>query len=136
MPVAAELALFQTDLCTAYREGTIKEPMKWAHCCLKHDLEYWVAGTKEDQKASDLRLKACVKESGSPIHARLIYTGVVSGHLSPIKHKTHWGWGYLESERDDFSPLTEDEKIHARNRLLDLDIDPQLIQRVIKDLSL
>ncbi|MCT4642442.1 MAG: hypothetical protein N4A33_09110 [Bacteriovoracaceae bacterium] len=87
---------FSSDLCTGYKEGTKKEPMKWAHCCYKHDLRFWAGGTKTQRVESDLRLKSCVTKAGSTRHAKLIYAGVKLGSLSPYKLKQRrWGnaWG-------------------------------------------
>jgi hypothetical protein len=87
---------FTTDLCTGYPEGTKEEPMAWAHCCLKHDLDLWAGGDIRQRSARDLALKDCVTQTGHPDHARVMWIGVSLGRLSPIKIPgQQWGnaWG-------------------------------------------
>ena len=94
--MASEVPGFTTDMCTGYGEGTREEPLLWAECCKTHDLYFWAGGTRYHRKLADKALKACVKEKGGGIHAKLIYLGVRIGGFSPIKIKgKQWGnaWG-------------------------------------------
>jgi hypothetical protein len=88
------LKTFETDGCTMFVDGTPSKPGLWKHCCVEHDMRYWFAGDQKDMDKTDLRLKACVKEVAGSTWAELIYTGVRAGHNSPVKNKTHWGWGW------------------------------------------
>lgn len=54
--------------CTGYPEGS------WGHCCVEHDIMYWIGGTFEDRKAADEGLLRCVDESGGS--GQVLYNGV------------------------------------------------------------
>lgn len=98
---------FFTDGCTLFIEGPKDKPNLWKHCCVEHDLRYWFGGSKEDMNATDLRLKACVDKVAGANWANMIYYGVKTGHLSPIKNKTQWNWGW--KEKREYGPLSSDE---------------------------
>ncbi len=105
---SAELQTFETDLCTYFPEGTKEQPHLWEECCIDHDFRYWFGGDKLDQEIADLELKRCVKDKAGNFWANIMYTGVRAGHLSPVKSKYKWGWGWLP-ERN-FSLITQEEK--------------------------
>jgi hypothetical protein len=87
---------FQTDGCTAYREGPSSYPNQWRHCCIYHDFHYWAGGSKDDRREVDRALLKCVSEAGSVLEAKLIFLGVKVGGSSPIKITgKQWGnaWG-------------------------------------------
>src|SRR5665647_529188 len=95
---AREIKPFTTDYCTGYFEGTRSHPGLWKDCCLEHDLYFWAGGSSQERNQADKRLRACVADKGTPIHARLIYWGVKLGSKSPIKIKgKHWGNGLSDS---------------------------------------
>lgn len=122
---------FETDGCTMYPDGTSDNPTLWYHCCLEHDLRYWVGGDKEDQKIADLKLKQCVRKVSSSFRAELIYRGIRLGHLSPIKSKYKWGWGWRHPRR--FTPLTVNEKVEALRMLESENIDPRIKEKFISE---
>ncbi|OUR99542.1 hypothetical protein A9Q84_00550 [Halobacteriovorax marinus] len=122
---------FETDLCTFFREGTKEEPNLWAHCCVKHDLSYWVAGDKREQKRADVELRNCVEKVASPFWAKLMYRGIRLGHLSPIKNAYHWGWSWGK-KRKKYAVLSSEEQVEALINLQNLnDIDPETVQQFI-----
>ena len=123
---------FQTDLCTFYPEGTRERPNLWAHCCIKHDLAYWVAGNREDLDRADFALKVCVTEVSTPFNGHLMYRGVRAGHYSPFKGKYRWSWAWPKS-RKKFQTLTEDEKNYILENIFILapNINPQLLDEFI-----
>lgn len=105
---ASELHTFTSDLCTGYVEGTLKNPHQWERCCIEHDLYLWAGGSKLDRKLTDQRLRRCVKATGAPIHAQLIFLGVRLGSYSPIKFKGKaWSNGW-KTPRPSL-PLTNNE---------------------------
>lgn len=122
-PEFATLKEFETDGCTLFIEGPTSKPDLWAHCCFEHDLRYWFGGTEEDKKHSDRELKACVKEVAGNFWANIIYSGVRVGHLSPVKFKYVWSWGW-EPKRDK-STLSDLEIDYVIKKLFELDLDPQ-----------
>lgn len=104
---ALGLKPFFTDGCTLFIDGPKDQPTLWRHCCVEHDLRYWFGGSKDDRDSTDLRLKACVEKAAGANWANLIYYGVRTGRLSPIKNKTQWNWGWKEKRES--VPLTTDE---------------------------
>jgi len=112
---AVALKPFFTDGCTLFLEGPKDRPNLWRHCCIEHDLRYWFGGTKDNRDATDLRLKSCIDKVAGSNWARVIYYGVKTGHLSPIKNKTQWNWGW--KEKRDYGPLTSDEVSAVKRQL-------------------
>lgn len=104
---ALELKPFSTDGCTLFINGPSDRPNLWRDCCVEHDLRYWFGGSKDDRDSTDLRLKACVEKVAGANWAKIIYVGVKTGHLSPIKNKTQWNWGW--KEKREYGPLSTDE---------------------------
>jgi len=88
---------FYSDYCTMAPDG------KWGECCYMHDLYYWSGGPKSFRKKIDSQLRRCIKKKSSTLIANLFYLGVRIGHLSPVKHKTHWGWAWNNSKWSEFS---------------------------------
>lgn len=84
---------FTSDYCTFFPNGTPSRPQLWRDCCFKHDQDYWLGGSSEEQLKSDIELKECVTQVAGDLYGFIIYWGVRIGHYSPIKHKTKWGWG-------------------------------------------
>ncbi len=107
-----DLKPFATDYCTLYVEGTHEQPNLWRHCCVEHDLYFWAGGSLDDKKATDLRLKECVKKTGANIQAVLIYTAVVIGGHSPVHIKAKQ-WGNTWENRPRYLSLTETETSEA-----------------------
>lgn len=116
---------FATDYCTMFIEGN------WAHCCLDHDLRYWIGGERQDQDQSDLELRACVRDAAGPVMAGLIYYSVRSGHYSPIKHKYRWSWGWGEEEV--FEALSDEQKKAAVQEIRSSEVDEEVVERFVRD---
>ena len=55
--------------CTFFPDGS------WVSCCDSHDAAY-SKGTTYSRKLADQRLALCVKQSGHPIIAKVMYFGV------------------------------------------------------------
>lgn len=122
---------FHSDGCTYYPDGTKDEPTLWQHCCLEHDLRYWVGGDKIDQQISDLKLRQCVSAVSTQLRGTLMYHGVKLGHLSPIKSKYKWSWGWRHDK--EFSALTAQEKKVALESISKTDINEEIKKRFIKE---
>ncbi len=121
---------FFTDGCTLFLDGTNKHPNLWVHCCKEHDMRYWFGGSEADRDKTDLRLKACVQDVAGETWAALIYAGVKTGHLSPIKNKTHWSWGWKQ-ERNNIK-LNSSEITYIIDELHQLPYDPKIIENFIE----
>jgi hypothetical protein len=123
---------FKTDLCTSYPEGTRKEPRLWAHCCILHDMSYWVAGNKKDLKRADIFLKECVTKVAGAFQGSLMYLGIRAGHAFPIKSKYRWGWAWQKS-RKRYARLSKLERDYVLSIIYDQgDISPDLLDEFIQ----
>lgn len=117
-----ELKEFYTDGCTLFIDHYPKHKEKsWRHCCVIHDLRYWYGGTTDQKNAADLDLKLCVENAYSKFLADLMYRGIKVGQISPIKHKTQWGWGWVEKKPASFE-LTEEENQYVKIKFETLDL--------------
>lgn len=128
------IAPFQTDYCTGAPEGTLHRPNLWRDCCIKHDMAYYVAGTKKQQDLADKRLYQCVADAAGKFYGTIIYRGVRFGHISPIKSKTRWGWAW--KDRPYFQTLTQEQVDMALSELEKSDTDPKLIEEFIQNSGL
>lgn len=102
------LSSFETDYCTNYKEGTKTQPELWKHCCLIHDMHFWAGGNKQNRYDSDVELKSCIEETGSPYVARLMYMAVRAGSYSPIKYSNK-KWNHGWKGRATFESLTNED---------------------------
>lgn len=121
---------FFTDGCTLFLDGTPQHPGLWVHCCEEHDMRYWFGGNQEDMDKTDLRLKTCVTDVAGDSWAKIIYSGVRAGHLSPIKNETHWSWGW-EQERPN-AQLNSSEISYVLEELRRLPYDHEIIEKFIE----
>ncbi|WP_127716847.1 hypothetical protein [Halobacteriovorax sp. HLS] len=131
-PQVYELKPFETDLCTMFSEETRDGKISWEDCCIKHDLAYWVGGTKDDMKRADLEIRSCVKSKGLSKLSYMMYLGIKIGHLSPIKNKYKWGWAYPKKAKTYF-PISQQQEAIIKKQLETVStIDQQLINDFIK----
>ena len=109
---------FTTDLCTVSPQSWLPFTNKegWAHCCIEHDIAHWAGGTQKERKASDVRLRQCVKKIGGSFIA-LVYYSVVRrfGHPymvvdAPLESPRHSPWGYGWSYYIGHDSLIENQK--------------------------
>jgi hypothetical protein len=128
---AFELKTFETDYCTYFTNGTLKEPQLWKDCCESHDLDYWVGGSSKDQLNSDKRLKACIDSKGIKWVGTLMYQGVRLGHHSPVKSKYHWSWGWDLERRA--KNLSLEEKKYILSRMGEVNASDDAKEKFIKE---
>ena len=98
----------ETDYCTNYKEGTRSQPDLWKHCCLIHDMHFWAGGNKQNRYDSDVELKSCIEETGSPYVARLMYMAVRAGSYSPIKYSNK-KWNHGWKDRSSYQSLSVED---------------------------
>lgn len=79
-------APFRTDGCSMFPDSS------WQQCCVEHDKIYWCGGTAEQRKRADQELRRCIRETGHPNVAAIVYLGTrLGGHpIWPLP----WRWGY------------------------------------------
>lgn len=86
-PEAPPETPFVSDGCSCFPDWD------YSDCCLAHDRDYWQGGTAKERKASDRRLKACIRKKGHPFLAPVVYGGVrVFGH-GWLPTPFRWGFG-------------------------------------------
>ena len=125
-----EIKRFVTDGCTLFVDGTPSRPALWRTCCVEHDMRYWFGGDHNDLDKADLRLRECVKDVAGSAWANLIYSGVRTGHLSPLKNKTRWSWGWITKRAN--SPLNEFETQYIIEELRRLPYDAEFLEKFIE----
>ena len=92
---------FTTDGCSGmmsrFWRKTLKRIPPWEWCCVEHDFHYWRGGFFMDRPHADRALFVCVKESGHPIWAFLMYAAVRIGGspLWPLPWRWGYGWRYV-----------------------------------------
>lgn len=50
-----------------------KKPLPFRDCCVKHDEAFWYGGSKEEHRAADKRFRECIKKSGFPVTAWILW---------------------------------------------------------------
>lgn len=93
-PAAHQLTPFATDGCSLWLDGTYTQPNLWRHCCVAHDLAYWLGGTQAQRKAADNAIEACVAKAQGPGMADYIYTNVRWGGSPYWMTSYRWGFGW------------------------------------------
>lgn len=82
---------FKGDGCTMWPDGDYRS------CCEAHDRDYYRGGTGAERKASDRRLRDCVRAKGHKYLAPLMYLGVRIGGVSWLPTPFRWGFGQKRS---------------------------------------
>jgi len=65
----------------------------YTDCCRAHDRDYYRGGTDDERKASDKRLRDCVRARGHKYVSKLMYLGVRLGGASWLHTSSSWGFG-------------------------------------------
>lgn len=115
LSAANTLKPFTTDGCSLWIDGTLEQPNLWRHCCVAHDLNYWIGGSEEQRKQSDQDIQACVKAAQGSGMANYIYTNVRWGGSPYWMSNYRWGygWGYLNGlwPRGYQAPTAEEQQL-------------------------
>lgn len=99
------LNAFETDGCSAYPDGfPHTSENEWLHCCMAHDMKYWIGGTYEEKQQADAELGLCVSEATNDYHGPLMEFGVSIGGSAFFN--TSWRWGYGWENPLLYGPLT------------------------------
>jgi hypothetical protein len=78
---------FVGDGCTLWPDGDYRA------CCEAHDRDYFRGGSGNERKASDRRLRDCVRAKGHKYIAPVMYFGVRIGGVSWLPTPFRWGFG-------------------------------------------
>lgn len=137
-PTEPLLRKFTTDGCSSSPNGN------WVHCCVEHDVHYWMGGTSDERARADEKLKTCMEESGSARTGSL-YEGAVRTFGQPNSSQT-FRWGYGWNFKRLYGQLSEKElaaidQIYSQNPdrlkrdLLDQESQPLLTSCLREDLA-
>ncbi len=92
--IADELKPFQSDGCSAFPDGSLRQNKLWLRCCKLHDYAYWKGGTYDERLTADQELKACVEKVGEPSIAAIMLAGVRVGGAPYLPTAFRWGYGW------------------------------------------
>ena len=121
--IAGDLKPFQSDGCSSFPDGTLKQHKLWRSCCFEHDRSYWKGGTYKERQQADIALKVCVEEVGEPEIAQLMLAGVRVGGTPYLPTEFRWGYGWpyprgykilTKSEQQEVDALSTG-KPHSKN---------------------
>jgi len=113
--IADTIQPFTTDGCSSFPNGTPAQKDLWLSCCIVHDIAYWKGGSYQQRQAADNALKQCVSQTGQPVIAEIMLTGVRVGGspFFPTSYRWGYGWPYLRG----YKPLTESEKKEVMKKI-------------------
>lgn len=83
-----EISPFTTDGCSVVPD------LNFTDCCVFHDIAYWKGGTKEQRKAADEDLAACVAKKSNKLIGSMFYWGVKLGGGPNLLTSFRWGYGW------------------------------------------
>ena len=86
----------KSDGCTLIPDGHIRD------CCLRHDQEYFVGGTRKERRESDKQLYHCVRKKkgfGHKLVAPFIWLGVRIGGVPFLSTPFRWGFGKFRKRK-------------------------------------
>lgn len=115
---------FSTDGCSVSPEGTPSDKSAWVHCCITHDIAYWVGGKSSERLKADKDLQACITEEGFSTIGTLYYIAVRKGG-SPWGYAP-WRWGYGWPYNHGYRNLNEAQRESVEE-------ESQFIERVIQE---
>lgn len=102
---------FRSDNCTLFPNGN------YADCCVAHDKDYYFGGSLKERRASDRRLRECVRSKGKgwkhQFLADLMYIGVRIGGVSFLPTPFRWGFGNAWPRKAPKKPPIDHETGHS-----------------------
>jgi hypothetical protein len=97
---------FTTDGCSMYPDGVLfVDSNRWVHCCIVHDIAYWIGGNHQEKIDADYDLGMCVAEKSSSIQGDLMSSGTRFGGVA--NNILPWAWGYGWSYNRGYRKLRE-----------------------------
>lgn len=96
---------FRSDNCTLFPNGN------YADCCVAHDKDYYFGGSLKERRASDKRLRECVRSKGKGWKHKLLadgmYLAVRLGGVSFLPTPFRWGFGNKWPRKNPEKPKIE-----------------------------
>ena len=112
-----ELVPFRTDGCSMFPDGIPGDRTRWLHCCVEHDMAYYVGGPREARTRADAALATCVAEQTNDVLGELMYVGVRVGGTPALPMPWRWGYGWTYDPTDGYRDLGEEEAAAAEEQL-------------------
>lgn len=96
------LDAFTSDGCSRSPDGTPFQSDKWLHCCVQHDVWYWIGGSQQDRQQADTNFYQCIQATGNKRVATLYYQAVriFGGPNSNASYRWGYGWDRPRPYRD------------------------------------
>lgn len=138
--VELEVSAFETDGCSYSIDGppNFDGILEWRHCCVAHDIDYWLGGRGYKRKIADKELKSCVNKSVGRSekvtffsYGSLMYLVVrVAGtsHFVFINSPANYRWGFGLSKNIRYEDLSADISVDAIAHLEDYLIELENIR--------
>lgn len=101
------LRSFSTDGCSSSPDGSFSDSRAWVECCVHHDIEYWIGGTKLEKRHADSELEKCIAEKGYPEVGKAYRLAV--DNFGSRKTNSTFRWGYGWNYKRNYTPLSETE---------------------------
>lgn len=93
--VSIRLNPFKTDGCSSFPNGRLStRKNEWLHCCIAHDISYWIGGSREEKNLADQELRQCVEKVTNKSQAELMEIGVEIGGAPQTGFPWRWGYGW------------------------------------------
>ena len=119
----AQLNPFTTDGCSGpgVPDGlpNLSGDDDWRHCCVVHDISYWMGGEKWERRLADLNLESCIEslpmiKKRLPLQGVLYFSGVFYGGapyygIKLLKSPFPWRWGYGWQEKKNYHRFSPSE---------------------------
>lgn len=122
---------FTTDGCSMFPDGKLSgTKTEWRHCCVIHDIDYWMGGEIHLKEKSDKDLKACVAHvKGRALGTTMLLGVTIGGAPSPLS----WSWAYGHKKRSYKKLSTKDKKIIASK--LERMIDTLILEKSVLNID-
>lgn len=134
---AENLHPFSSDGCSGSPDSIVG--LSFVHCCVAHDLEYWVGGTKIQKNQADENLKQCIQRTipslkvVGTVYKLVVIVGGAPSFLGTINSPFTWRWGYGWEEDHGYSPSTRQELELALEDLQRMEADLDAHERAINE---
>ena len=114
---------FSSDLCTHYPNHNKKGSLRpYTECCFRHDLEYWIGGSRADRRRADKNLMACFEEKSTVGRSKIVHAGV------RIFGKKYWGyaWKYTKPAYWEITPAQKEKVLQSLSESDIIDLESLL----------
>src|SRR5690606_25154036 len=111
-----QLKPFVTDGCSMMLDGLPDDSIRWRHCCVAHDKDYWLGGTETERRESDKRIGVCISEAAAPLLGDWVEGNVRWGGSPywPTTYRWGYGWPFWNGLTPrGYKVLTEEEQAQA-----------------------